>query len=203
MDKDLAEFLESGLLELYVLGNLADGDLAPIKKMRLKYNTEITAEINALESFFEQDALRCAIKPNSVFDQKMEGIFANLEIEHQMSLDRLPLINPFSSPNAWLKMIALDLPKGRLTERFGKLLRNDNGVMQLLVVSETDIDEEVHEDLEESFLILKGTCTCTIGATSFHMGPGDFMQIPLHQPHTVKLTSPSVTAILQHVTVPV
>jgi len=201
---DLAEFFKSGILELYLLGSLNLEEAALMEQMRSKHPVEISAEIKALEYFFEQDALQNAIKPSFALDKKMEVVFANLELEHQMSIDRLPLINPFSNPNAWLELISSYLPKEhKLTERFGKILRNTDGVMQMLVVSETDIDEEVHEDLEESFLILKGTCTCTIGETSFNMGPGDFMQIPLHEPHTVTLTSPSVTAILQHVTVPV
>lgn len=200
---DLAEFLESGLLELYVLGNLDAEGIALVQEMRTKYNAEINTEIISLELFVEQDALRNAIEPSMGFNKKMNGIFTNLEKEHFMSLENLSLISKFSNSDAWLDLISSYLPADKLTERFGKLLRNDNGVMQLLVVSETDIDEEVHEDLEESFLILKGTCTCTIGETSINMGPGDFMQIPLHEPHTVKITSPSVTAILQHVSVAV
>ncbi|WP_165825406.1 cupin domain-containing protein [Pedobacter yonginense] len=198
---DLAGFLESGLLELYLLGNLDQEGIATVEKMRSMYDAEITAEINALETFFEEDALKNAIKPSAAFEMKMEKVFASLQTEQQMNVGELPLISPFSSAEAWLTRVAGDLPKDKPTKRFEKLLRNEDGVMQVLVISETDIDEEVHEDVEESFLILKGTCICTIGATSQQMGPGDFMQIPLHLPHTVTLTSTSVTAILQHVQV--
>ncbi|WP_354356868.1 cupin domain-containing protein [Pedobacter sp. UYP30] len=195
---DLKEFLDSGLLELNVIGALAQDEAQLVHKMLVSH-PEIKKEIAALEVFFEQHAIKNAVSPHLRMGKKMERLFSNLAAEQNMQLSQTPLISGFSDSNAWLELISPLLPKDNSCERFKKLLRYENGVMQLLIVSSTDIDEEVHEDLDESFLILKGTCVCTIGNTSINMGAGDFMQIPLDLPHTVTITSNSVTAILQRV----
>lgn len=49
---DLAEFLKSGILELYLLGNLNHEEGMLMEEIRLKYPVEISTEIKALEYFF-------------------------------------------------------------------------------------------------------------------------------------------------------
>ena len=82
-----------------------------------------------------------------------------------------------------------------------KVLRHDDRVSQMLVVSMTDIAQETHENEYESFLILEGECKCVVGEDIRFMKAGDFMPIPLHALHHVEVLSNSVTAILQHVAV--
>lgn len=195
---ELKEFLESGLIELHVMGMLAQDDALLVQKM-LSIHPEVRREIDLLETFYEQDARRNAVNPSLQLDRKMELLFSNLDTEQHIQLTKLPLITGFSDSNAWLELVSPLLPKNEPSKRFEKLLRYQDGVMQALVVSPTHIDEEIHEELHESFLILKGTCICTIGESSLNMGPGDYMEIPLHQPHTVTITSSSVTAILQRI----
>lgn len=197
-EEELRKFLDSGLLELYLIGALGSEEVSFVEKMR-KLHPVVDSELAAIEAFLESDAIRNAVNPSAEMNAKMESIFGSFEKEQKRQLTALPLISAFSSADAWLEMIAPLLPKAQQQERFEKMLRHENGVTQVLVISSTDIEEEVHEDLDESFLILKGTCVCTIGSNSFNMGPGDFMQIPLYLPHTVRITSESVTAILQRV----
>ena len=195
---DLNEFLDSGLSELHVIGVLSQDETSIVHKMQASH-PEVKREIDALEMFYERDALRNAVSPTLQMDKKMELMFSSLEAEQEMNLAQTPLISRFSDANTWLELVSSLLPKDNAPERFEKLLRHENGVMQVLVVSSTDIEEEVHADVYESFLILEGTLVCTIGEAFMNMGAGDYMQIPLHQPHTVTITSNSVTAILQHV----
>lgn len=195
---DLTAFLNSGLLELYLIGTLDQEEALLVNQMRAAH-PKVAAELAMLEAFFEKEAMQRVVKPDPKFDEKMESLFLNLEIEQVMQLSAPPLITSFSDANAWLKMISPLLPKGNSGDRFEKLLRNDDKVMQALVITSEGVEEEVHENMQESFLILKGTCICTIGNETITMGPGDFMQIPLHQPHTISVVSKSVIAILQHV----
>ncbi|MFD2284977.1 cupin domain-containing protein [Pedobacter petrophilus] len=195
---DLSAFLNSGLLELYLMGKLDQEEVLLVHQMRATH-PEVVAELASLEAFFEREALQHAVKPDPKFDDKMESLFLNLEIEQAMQLSDTPLITSFSDADAWFEMISPLLPQGELGGRFEKLLRNDDQVMQALVITPEGVDEEVHENLHESFLILKGTCICTIGNETITMGPGSFMQIPLNQPHTIAVASKSVIAILQHV----
>jgi len=194
----LTTFLNSGLLELYLIGKLDQEEVLLVNQMRVAH-PEVVAELASLEAFFEREALQHAVKPDSRFDEKMQSLFLNLEIEQVMQLSDMPLITSFSDADAWFEMISPLLPQGNFEGRFEKLLRNDDQVMQALVITPEGVDEEVHEDMHESFLILKGTCICTIGNETITMGPGSFMQIPLNQPHTIAVASKSVIAIVQHV----
>jgi mannose-6-phosphate isomerase-like protein (cupin superfamily) len=68
----------------------------------------------------------------------------------------------------------------------------------MLVVTRLNVPPEIHEDLAESFFILKGQCTCTIGGRRVTLNPGDHLDIPLHVSHDITIDSPYVIAILQH-----
>lgn len=195
---ELNEFLNSGMLELYLINALSPGEVSLVENMRTLY-PEVDTELVLLESFIEENAIRNAVSPPVRMDKKMELMFENLEAEQHMQLSATPLISSLSSADAWLELVTPLLPNNYSGERFEKLLRREGGIMQLLVISSTDVEEEIHDRLDESFLILKGTCICNIGEHSINMGPGDFMQIPLDLPHTVKITSESITAILQHI----
>ena len=65
------------------------------------------------------------------------------------------------------------------------------------------IDEEVHHDLLESFVLLEGTCECHItdenGQTKIvRMAPGDFIEMQIGESHDVVITSAEpAKAILQ------
>lgn len=195
---DLKEFLDSGLSELYLLGVLTHEEAALVQKMQVLHS-EVKREIEALELFYEQDAIQNAVKLHPRVDKQMNVMLSALQTEKQMQLSETPLISIFSDADAWLELVTPLLPNDNFGDGFTSVLRNNNGVMQMLAISSIDIEEEVHEDVDESFLILKGTCICTIGNESINMGPGDFMQIPLYKPHSVSITSTSLIAILQHV----
>lgn len=197
---ELGQFMESGLLELYLLHALGEDDRRLVEQMRLSY-PEVAKEIFELEQFMEEDALRNSVDPSVVLSEKMYGIFGELEKEAEMEVDELPLISVMSSASKWLNVIKPLIPAEFEDEKFVHVLKDESGVFQALIVSRMDIEEEVHDALEETFLILEGTCICTIENQYFNMGPGDFMEIPLNKPHTVTITSKSVTAILQHVTI--
>ena len=73
---------------------------------------------------------------------------------------------------------------------------------QLLVRVLKFVPEETHSDLLESFFILEGSCTCRIGDKRVDMEVGHFLEIPLHVPHSVAVTSEKpVLAILQRATI--
>lgn len=195
---ELNEFINSGMMELYLIGALNTEEISLIERMR-GLHPEINTELAKIENYIERGAIYNAVCPLERTDKKMALIFASLEAEQNMQLSQTPLISAFSNSDDWLKLVSPLLPKNHSGERLEKLLRHGNGVMQVLVISSSDIEEEIHDHLDESFLILEGTCVCTIGTSSFNMGPGDFMQIPLYLPHMVSITSTSVTAILQHI----
>lgn len=71
----------------------------------------------------------------------------------------------------------------------------------MLVITKADVPEETHDDRRESFFIMKGTCICVVDGIQYELNPGDFLEIPLHTNHDIKIVTPYVVAILQHLPV--
>lgn len=197
---NLTPYINSGVLELYVLDQLSPEERKGVERM-VKMYPLIKDELSAIENALEKYAMNNALKPSKKFEAKVVAVVDNLEKERTLNIENLPIINPFSNYKNWLPL-AQEYLNITLTDGiFNKVLQQSDKVTQVLVVSEIDIPEEIHEGEHESFLILDGRCECIINGNSNLMGPGDFMAIPLLEPHDVKLKSKRVTAILQHLTV--
>lgn len=196
---NLKFYIESGILEQYALGLLSEAEKLSVKRM-LNLHVELRDELERIQSAMENYASSRAVQPRSEMRDIVIGSIVNLQKEKIMDIKDLPLINKFSDYNNWLGFLATlgEMPLGD-DGKFVKVLRCDERVTQMLITSSTDIEEEVHSNEHESFLILSGQCKCTISGNERLMGPGEFMSIPLYEPHDVALLSKTVTAILQRV----
>ena len=120
-----------------------------------------------------------------------------------LDLNNLPLLNEDSNWLDWEEAIKGIMPP----ENFGELHLHpldSNDERQLFIAwVRSFIDEEVHHDLIESFVLLEGSCECHItdpdGSTHVvRMGVGDFISMMPGQTHDVVITSPEpAKAILQ------
>ena len=73
--EEVKAYIESGILELYVLGQLNAQEQAEVEAMAAKY-PEIKQEIEAIEIAMEQYALENAIKPSANLENKILGKIA-------------------------------------------------------------------------------------------------------------------------------
>ena len=197
---NLKSYIESGVLELYALDLLSETERIGVERMLATY-PQLKQEYEQIQRDFENYAHVHQVVPPKELKTTIVDSILNLQKEKTMDLENLPLINRYSNYKSWLNLASsfgnLELDQGR----YVKVLRHDDTVTQLLIVSETDIEEEIHQDEYESFLILAGYCNCKVGNNVTLMGPGDFMEIPLHEPHDVMLVQKPVMAILQHLKV--
>jgi len=198
---NLKPYIESGILELYALNSLPSEERKGVERMLITY-PELREELVAIEIALEKYAKASRVMPPRLLQERVVGSVLNLEKERVMNVQDLPIINRFTDYKNWLRLVEsfTELPLGE-DGRHMKVLRYDDKVTQILVVSTTDIEEETHEDEYESFLILKGECKCTVGDKVRFMGVGDYMEIPLYELHDVELVSEEVVAILQRVKV--
>ena len=93
------------------------------------------------------------------------------------------------------------LPEKLTDKMFIHVLRDDQQVSQTLIWTAVDYPDEVHEDVKECFIILKGKCRCYIEAEVVELGPGGFLEIPLHKHHDVKVLEYPVLAVVQRIKV--
>ncbi|RZJ82508.1 MAG: cupin domain-containing protein [Flavobacterium sp.] len=195
---NLQPYIASGILELYVLDLLSPDEKLGVERM-LKVYPILKQEVLEIENALEHYANANAIQPSKKLENDMLEIVKNLTIEQEISLSQLPVINQHSNYLNWMPLLEQVKPVQLTDGIFNKVLQHNDQITQVLVVSEINIPEEIHEDEHESFLILEGNCECIVNGKSRFMGPGDFMEIPLHEPHDVILKSKQVTAILQRV----
>lgn len=192
-------YIASGILELYALNLLPESKAAEVSHQLTIYK-DLAEEFGNICVALESYANHNPIAPNKEVEGEILAKLRNLRRERFMDPFDLPLINKHTEPLSWDKFVA-GIERQPIGEdgRTVKVLTSTQKVLQLLVTSSTDFELETHDDEYESFLILSGELLCTMGNQTIMMAKGDFMDIPLHQPHEVKLVSPVVTAILQRV----
>jgi len=90
--------------------------------------------------------------------------------------------------NECLKGLEPDKEFGDLKVRF---LKETPDYELCLAWLTTELAETEHhaEEFVESFLILEGTCECNIGGQLIYLKTGDYLDIPIDTPHTIRSTS--------------
>ncbi|TSJ44505.1 cupin domain-containing protein [Mucilaginibacter corticis] len=191
---DCNAYINNGNLEQYCF-ELFNAQLGnEIRALRLLH-PEISSELKEIEQTIKKFALSQAIQPRPQLRNRiLSAVFA----EDSISLDNLPPTSKFSNYESWLKAVAHLIPAEPFDDFFAQVLLQNEQIAQTLVITKLNVPEEVHEEVAESFFILKGSCACTVGEEVFTLHAGDYLDIPLHTSHDIKILSPYVVAILQH-----
>ena len=192
---DIQQYIESGILEEYCLGHLNEANQAYLIQMTMLY-PEIKKELTAVELAFENLAALTAAEPA---DHVKHNVLAALGFAgNELNINELPVIRTGTDPEPWLKAFAHLIPEEPTEDFVLNVIRHDEIVQQMLITGNTDVPEEEHGEFLEGLFVLKGRCECTIGDELFALGAGDFIEIPLHVKHDIKLVTPFVTAVLQY-----
>lgn len=163
---------------------------------------EVKEEVLRIQQSLESLARQTSITPQMELKDRIWDILDNVNKENNGDPDDLPIINKYSDHNNWKRMVLPLIPEGIPDGINTQVLRNADGVTQILIVSSVDVPDEVHEHEKESFLVLEGECKCYIGdEKEIRLGPGGFIEIPMYTHHNVKALTPRVVAILQHIAV--
>jgi mannose-6-phosphate isomerase-like protein (cupin superfamily) len=191
---ETAKYIESGVLEEYCMGLLSEGEEAYLIQMTMLY-PEVKAELTAIETAMEKMANFGAVEPNPSVKQ---NVLSALGFNEILNVNDLPVISHAADPEPWLNVFSHLIPDEPSEDFVSHVIRDDEQVQQMLVISKANVPQEEHSDFIESFYILQGRCECTIGENFYALGPGDFIEIPLHIKHNIKLLTPHVTAVLQY-----
>jgi len=196
------EFIESGIIEIYILGLASKADSEEVERMALAH-PEVKKEMEAiaitLEKFAQQNSKQPhpSIKPLLMatidYTERLEGgepqSFPTILNEHSK-------IEDYSE---WLNRKDMVAPAD-FEEIYAKIIGFTPEVTSAIVWMKNMAPEEVHANEYEKFLIIEGTCDITIGDKVHQLIPGDYLTIPLHVDHNVKVTSKTpCKVILQRV----
>jgi mannose-6-phosphate isomerase-like protein (cupin superfamily) len=192
---DIAAYLESGVLEEYCLGLLSDEDAAFVAALSLQH-PEVKRELDNIEMGIERFAALQATEPRAELKNRI--LSALSFSDSPLNINNLPVITQRSNADDWLKVIEHLIPAEPHEDFICDMIRQDANVVQMFVVTRNDVPEEIHTDMIEGFYILQGQCRCKVGNNIYTLDPGDFLEIPLHTEHDIKILSSRVVAILQH-----
>nr|WP_294944191.1 cupin domain-containing protein [uncultured Mucilaginibacter sp.] len=190
------EYINSGNLEEYCFDMFNPERQQEIAGLA-SLHPEIKKELNEIELVIEKFAMSQAVEPRPELRERLFGALG-FHDDEILDINNLPATNKYSDYTQWLKAVEHLIPAEPFEDFFAEVLQSNEHIAQMLVVTKLNVPEETHQDIAESFFILKGQCACTVGNEVFTLNAGDYLDIPLHINHDVKILSPYVIAILQH-----
>ncbi|MHA6248386.1 cupin domain-containing protein [Pontibacter sp. CAU 1760] len=204
MNPTVAAFLESGMIELYILGATTPEEAKHVEEMAAEY-PEVQEEINQQELALENYAQRHAATPRKTIKPLLLATIDFMErMEGGEEPSEAPELTPSSKPSDfdyWLKQPGMQLPEDA-DDMYAKIISHTPKATTAIAWIKTESELEVHHDELERFLILEGTCDMIIGDVVNPLAAGDFFAVPLHVTHQFKVTSESrCKAILQRLAV--
>ena len=189
--KNLQQYIESGVLELYVLGITTAEEFEEVEQMMV-ISPEIRKEINAIEIALERYAKSYSIIPNATI---RPFVMATIDFSERMKNgENLPLPpalhkgSQIEEYNEWLNRSGMIVPVD-FKDLHARIIGYTQEVLTAIVWIKDMAPSEVHDDEYEKFLIIEGSCDIMIEGDIHSLLPGDFFSIPLYKPHEVHVTS--------------
>jgi mannose-6-phosphate isomerase-like protein (cupin superfamily) len=193
---DIKAYIASGVIEDYSLGILNEKQKQEVDQLAADHPL-IRKEIIAYQQSLEQYARSFDRPTPEGLKEKTRALIDNLLREEATQADELPLLNKYSDSKNWLLKVRPLLPKVLEGDMFVHVLQDNEEIEQLLMWTNVDIPDEVHVLEKESFIVLEGECECYIDDKVFKLKAGEFIDIPLHAHHDVKVVKGPVLAIVQ------
>ncbi|WP_066511298.1 cupin domain-containing protein [Rufibacter sp. DG15C] len=185
------ELIQSGLLELYVMGAASPQEITLVEQMA-EQHPAVREELDAISLTMEAYAETHAVEPCPNVKPLLLATIAYME---RLKEGEAPIEAPMLSPSStvedyrqWLNRPDLAL-SGELEDIHAHLISATPEVITAIAWLKEKSSEEVHHDQLERFLIVEGSCIITAGGQQFSLTVGDYYQVPLHVPHVIQVTS--------------
>ena len=187
----ISEYIESGILELYVMGMLSAADATEVEKM-MALHPEVKDEVRAIELSLETYAQVNAVQPHATVKPML---LATIDYMQRLGSGEAPsnppILNETTSVSdyaQWINRSDFNNPE-TVEDIHVKLIAATPQATTAIVWIRYMAPDEVHHDEHEKFLILEGTCDIVVDGKIHSLKAGDFFQIPLHADHRVEVTS--------------
>jgi len=187
----LEELKKSGLLELYVIGTISESEKLIVQNALAKHPS-LKKEIVEIEQALEAFARFHAIPPPATTKPML---MARIDYSERIKNGEQVVIAPSLNKNSkitdftpWVIRPDFQEPE-EYGAMHGKIISADEQKTTLIVWLRYGAPDEVHTNELEKFLVLEGSCDITISGQIHSLIPGDYLSIPLHVVHNVKVTS--------------
>lgn len=200
--ENIKDYIASGILELYALGVTGKEENEEIEEMALSH-PEVSEEIKKISVAIESYAKQNVVIPDPTIKPFLLAVIDYTErLKSGMQQGFPPVLNEVSKIGdyaEWINRADIKLPKN-LIDFHVKIIGHTPQVTTSIIWVKDMAPQEVHHNEFEKFLILEGTCNITIEGEVHSLKAGDFLSIPLHKKHDLKITSSfPCKAILQRI----
>lgn len=189
--KAVNDYINSGILELYVLGMTSPEETLEINEMSAKH-VEVRDEIDEITKALEIDASKTSLSPSETVKPFLLAVVDYTErLKSGEPMTFPPLLTKDSKVidfEEWTSRVDMVLPEDS-DNMFAKLIGYTPAASTAISWIKTHSPFEVHANEYERFLILEGSCDINIGNEVHQLVAGDFISIPLHIGHSLVVTS--------------
>ena len=194
----IQNYINSGILELYVLGMTTDEENIEITKFA-EENIQIKEEIDAISKALQitSEAFAPEISPAS-----KAMVMATIDYTERLKNGEEYTIAPLLNKNSTVADFQtwINRPNMQVSEDYetidAKIISASEEATTLIVWLKHGAPIEVHDKEYEHFLIVEGTCTITIGEEAHNLVAGNYLSIPLFIGHSVAVTSDNACKII-------
>ncbi|MDW3649595.1 MAG: cupin domain-containing protein [Bacteroidia bacterium] len=174
---------EQELLEKYALGIAKEEEMKLVEQW-LKDSPQLRADLAEITEALENFARAHKKRPQSSMRKRiMDKVFTEGEFSSPQASTRKSLEH-------WSQQISEFKQPEKLENLHTIMLEKTESRRSMLVWIKEKLEEEVHDKYLESFLVLSGSCNCYFhGKLVRSMQAGESMEIPLHTPHWIEVTS--------------
>lgn len=184
--------MESGILETYAMGVTSSSESAEVEEM-IRLHSEVCLEVEKIRKALEQYAFDHTKTPSPAIKPFLMAIIDYSErIRNGETPTEPPALHSGSVPDDysfWLNRSDLATPSS-FGDFHAKIIGYNPAVTTAIVWMRYMAPPEVHHNEYEKFLVLEGSCEIEIGTTVHKLSTGDFLSIPLHITHHLRVTSP-------------
>ncbi len=189
---NVKDYIESGILELYVMGSTSVEETAEVERMAKLY-PEVQTEIDAILEVFQSSTPLNTKAPRSTVKAM---VLATIDYTERLKNGEIPSNPPILTATStkedyaeWLNRPDLQLNDPN-EDMMGKIIGANEQATTLITWLKTGSPFEVHENQYERFLILEGSCKIEYANGDLHqLKENDFIEIPLFMGHTLTVTS--------------
>jgi mannose-6-phosphate isomerase-like protein (cupin superfamily) len=188
----IEEYINSGILEMYVMGMTNAQETAQVTEMASKH-VEISNEIDEISKALEIDAAKkVTTAPSETVKPYLMSVVDYTErLKGGEAMTFPPLLTKDSKIvdfEEWTSRADMVLPDD-FGNMYAKLIGHNPKATTAISWIKEYTPLEVHTHELERFLILEGSCDITIGNDVHSLKAGDFIAIPLHIGHSLVVTS--------------
>ena len=178
------EYIESGILELYILGITSEDETKAVEMMASS-DPAVKQEIVLISASLESYAMANAIDPNPIIRPFLLATIDYTErLKNGEPVSVPPLLNENSQIahfDSWLNRS--DMVSPDTDSMYAKIIGYTPEAITAIVWLKDYAPHEVHDNEYERFLIVEGTCDIIVEDQVNQLIPGDYFAIPLHKNH--------------------